>query len=65
MGYVKKQYKPVFYRGRNSEYGEPCDTIDQAENEIDNIARRATYDREEPFDFAEVKTIYIPVEIQE
>lgn len=65
MEYVKKQYKPVFYRGQNAEYGESCDSIYQAEDEIDNVARRATYDREEPFDFAEVKTIYISIEIQE
>jgi hypothetical protein len=61
-----KRYKPVFYMGQSVDMSEESyDNLKEAEDRIEDRARRSQWDRDDPFDWAEVKIIYVPDEDEE
>ncbi|MDK2600778.1 hypothetical protein QO179_25100 [Bacillus stercoris] len=63
LEHVKKKYQPIFYYKKNgTEKGSSWDTIEGAEWEIDRTYRGFLDHEVEPFNYAEIKTVYLPID---
>jgi hypothetical protein len=60
---VKKVFVPVFHRRGSTEEGDEHNTLEHAEAEIQNLAKRAFHESDYSFDYADIKIRYIPEDI--